>query len=140
MKTRKGYSYIIFSVCFILASFTGCNLMKSPISMVKKFNLWQLSEDDRWRDNPFSNPTWERLIKEYKYFSGYNSSNWSKQKLGGQWYLHYVDYSAKFNKTISNDRIGGFVINNKTTVSVRETINYTDTTGLIVFFKRVVIS
>jgi len=66
--------------------------MKSPISMVKKFGIWQISEDDRWRDGFYSNPTWERVIKEYKYFDKYKSSNWSDQKLGGQWYLHYVIY------------------------------------------------
>ena len=125
MKGKAKYILIVLGFCCIAAVLTGCNLMKSPISMVKKFGIWQISDDDRWLDDYFhSNPTWERLIKEYKYFADYNSSNWSEQKLGGQWYLHNVTYSTKFSDNITDELLGALVISNKKTIPVNEVLSF----------------
>jgi hypothetical protein len=121
-KIKNGLTVLGF--CCIAVVFSGCNFMKSPISMVKKFGIWQISEDDRWRDGFYSNPTWERVIKEYKYFDKYNSSNWSDQKLGGQWYLHYVNYSTRFIDTITDELLGAFVISYKEKIPISEVLNF----------------
>ena len=46
----------------ILVSFAGCNLLKSPISMVKKISLLQLSWDDEW-ESIWGAPTYTKLIQ-----------------------------------------------------------------------------
>jgi hypothetical protein len=119
----KGIFAVICFSC-IATVFSGCNLLKSPISMVKKFGIWQLADDDRWRDDYYSNPTWDRITKEYKYFADYKSSNWSKQKLGDQWYLYSVTYSTKFINNNISDNIAGFVISNKKITPIREVLDF----------------
>ena len=119
IKTKNIFSWVF---CCIAVIFTSCS--KSPTSMVKKFGIWQIAEDDEWRDGFYTNPTWEQVIKKYKYFANYSSSNWSDQKLGGQWYLHYVYYTTKFNDRVPDEKIDGFVINNKKNVSGKEALDY----------------
>ena len=122
--TKKIKQLLIFiGFLFIITSFSSCNLLRSPISMVKKFGVWQLADDDRWRDYFYSNPTYEKIIKEYQYFEKYKSSNWSKQKLG-QWFLHSVYYSTKFNEKVPDEKLGSFVFVNKKEILFDEIINY----------------
>jgi len=77
--------------------------------------------DYRWE---YSNPTWERLISEYSYFADYDLSNWSEIKSSEHWYIHFVIYSTKFNNKITDQNLGGFIINGKKTVSVNDALLY----------------
>jgi hypothetical protein len=123
---KFGIKSIFAVICFscIATVFSGCNLLKSPISMVKKFGIWQLADDDRWRDDYYSNPTWERIMKEYRYFADYKSSNWSKQKLGDQWYLYNVTYTTKLHKNLNDEDMGALFISNKKVIPIDEVLKF----------------
>jgi hypothetical protein len=123
-KPKQILMGIVIFCVFI--SFNNCKLMKSPISIVKNQSLfWLTVIPGKWyTDNYFSNPTWERLIEEYRYFAVYDSSNWSETKLDKQGYIHLVNYSTKFNNKVTDRSLGAFIINNKTNVPVKDALLY----------------
>ena len=117
--------YKVYLLCLIIASIALSGCSKSPISMVKNFELWQFSGDDKWADDVYySYPTWEKVIKEYEFFANYNSSNWSDNKLGGQKWLHFVEYATEFNSRLTSDIFGAFVINHQDYYSVSDVVRY----------------
>lgn len=124
-KSKQIVMGIVIFCVFV--SFNGCNLMKSPISMVKNRPLlWLSVSPGKWYNDDFTipSPTWKRLIEEYRYFADYNSSNWSAEKLTKQWYFHLVSYTTKFNNTVTDEILGGFIINGKKTVPVKDALLY----------------